>query len=697
MRCVEFQYFGFRKDHRKYNFIKKSEQSINPKSNKMKNVYTVKNENKQMVLLLQTGLFLLILSLFSVQHASAQLTAWKYRDGLVVKENSGSQKLNYQVLLNINTAALISAGKMNIKGNDIRFSKDCGGSTLLNYFLDSLTINTPNTQIWVEVDTLKPSASLLIYMWYGNSAAAAASNFNNTFPLSTQLVVPTGTVTLSGANNYSWFEIAAGAAVVIGPNSPFSINARMIRITGNLIGDGSGFLGGTPGSNGSGPGAGKVSSGNLGTFGAGGASYGGSGGQGGGASAGVGQPGPTYGTLSTDSIDMGSGGGGAASGGQGGAGGAGITLIGDVVDIPGIVTANGSDGVQAVLDGAGGGGSGGGIRIKGNNVMINGTISANGGNGQPGGYGSGGGGGGRIKVFHDAAISNSGMMNVNGGGAGAANGETVMQAPGLAGTTSLNNTWSSKIPTYSFTPHVSLSSSAFPICAGSSATFTATNTGSTYIFYADTTIKQNSSSNTFSTSALMNNDVVMVLVPDANGCKDTSNKIVAAINPKPTVTVTPASAICMGSSTVLNAGGGTNYSWGPSTGLSSTSGPSVTANPTATTNYTVTVTDANGCQNSDTTSVIVSGCTGLYQNTGAEFSVYPNPTHGTISINGNFSGKEASITLCNMVGETVRIVEAASQLGQYKKEISIHELPEGIYFLTVKTKEGTLVKKIIKD
>jgi len=116
-------------------------------------------------------------------------------------------------LLSINTAALVSAGKMNIKGNDIRFSKDCGGSVLLNYFMDTLTMNMANTQIWVELDTLKASGNYLLYMWYGNSAATAASNFNNTFPLSTQLVVPTGTVTLTGTNNYSWFEIAAGAMV----------------------------------------------------------------------------------------------------------------------------------------------------------------------------------------------------------------------------------------------------------------------------------------------------------------------------------------------------------------------------------------------------------------------------------------------------------------------------------------------------
>ncbi|HXB39372.1 MAG TPA: DUF2341 domain-containing protein [Bacteroidia bacterium] len=665
----------------------------------MKNNYNLKTETKQSTVLVKTVFIALLLSLFSLQQVKAQLTGWKYRDGINVHENAGAQKLNYQVLLTINTSALVGANKMNLKGNDIRFSKDCGGSVLLNYFIDTLTMNTPATQIWVELDTLKSSGNYLMYMWYGNAAAAAASNFNNTFPLSTQLIVPTGSVTLSGTNNYSWFEIAAGATVVVGPNSPFVINARMIRITGTLNGSGAGFIGGTPGTNGSGPGAGKVSSGNLGSFGAGGASYGGVGGQGGGASAGVGQPGATYGTLNTDSIDMGSGGGGAASGGAGGAGGGGITLIGDVIDISGIVNADGSNGVQSVLDGAGGAGSGGGIKIKGNKINFSGILSANGGNGQPGGYGSGGGGGGRIKIFHDASISNSGSMTVNGGVAGAANGEAVPQAPGMPGTTFATGTWLSKVPTYSFVPHVVLTSSAFPICQGSNATFIAATGFNPYQFYVNGTSKQNSASNTYSTTTINNNDKVRVLAGDAKGCLDTSNTITATVNPLPTITLSPATSICVGGSTPLTASGGTNYNWSPPAGLSSTTGSSVTASPTVTTTYTVLVTGGNGCQKSDTVTVTVNVCTGIQQGLSfTEIHAYPNPNHGAFTLAGNFGdSREVFISLNNMLGETVKVIENTELSGNYKKEINIADLPEGIYFLLLKTKEGSQIKKITKN
>jgi hypothetical protein len=663
----------------------------------MKNNYNLKAEKKK-----AHWVYLLVLFVFSVQSIFAQLSGWAYKDAIKVQEHTGVQQINYQVLLNINTAALITASKMNNKGNDIRFSKDCLGSTLLNYFLDSNTVNTTNTQIWVEMDTLKASATSTIYMWYGNSAATAASNFNNTFPVSTQLIVPSGTVTLTGVNNYSWFEVQAGAGITVTPNAPLVINARMIRVTGTISGNGSGFLGGTPGTNGSGPGAGQVSAGNLGTFGAGGASYGGVGGQGGGASTGVGQPGATYGTLNTDSIDMGSGGGGAASGGAGGAGGGAILLNGDVVDISGIINSDGSDGVQAVLDGAGGGGSGGGVKIKGNKVSFTGIITTKGGNGQPGGYGSGGGGGGRIKIFSDASVINSGITSVTGGAPGAANGETIPQTGGANGTVA-NGTYASKVPTYSFMPHVVLSLPNNTFCQGDPATFTATTGFNPYNFYVNTTSKQNSASNTFTSTTLNNNDKVKVLADMGNGCMDTSNIITVTVNPLPVISVSPSSAsYCSGTggSAALTASGANTYTWASATGLNTTSGAAVTASPASTTQYTVVGTDANGCNNWDTVTVTVNNCSGINQNFigGITVSIHPNPTNGVFVIEGNLGdAKQVNIELKNTLGETVKVIESTELAGNYTKEVNVSELANGIYFLTIKANGQSQIKKMIKN
>ncbi|MBK5286309.1 MAG: hypothetical protein JJE25_12990, partial [Bacteroidia bacterium] len=64
--------------------------------------------------------------------------------------------------------------------------------------------------------------------------------------------------------------------------------------------------------------------------------------------------------------------------------------------------------------------------------------------------------------------------------------------------------------------------------------------------------------------------------------------VLPALPCNPGITVSPNVAICSGQSTILTASGANNYSWTPTTGLSSSNSSSVTASPTSTTTYTVT-------------------------------------------------------------------------------------------------------------
>ncbi|MBL0102289.1 MAG: gliding motility-associated C-terminal domain-containing protein [Bacteroidetes bacterium] len=98
---------------------------------------------------------------------------------------------------------------------------------------------------------------------------------------------------------------------------------------------------------------------------------------------------------------------------------------------------------------------------------------------------------------------------------------------------------------------------------------------------------------------------------DANGCTNTTT--VSISQPSPVV-IAPVTAItgCAGGSTNLSAsatGGAApyNFSWSPTSGLSSASIYNPVANPTSAITYTVTVTDDNGCPgNSQTVSVNAS-------------------------------------------------------------------------------------------
>lgn len=67
----------------------------------------------------------------------------------------------------------------------------------------------------------------------------------------------------------------------------------------------------------------------------------------------------------------------------------------------------------------------------------------------------------------------------------------------------------------------------------------------------------------------------------------------------------PDYTVCTGGTVTLTAAGANTYSWSPGTYLNTTSGASVNSTPAANIVYTVTGTDANGCQNTDASSVTI--------------------------------------------------------------------------------------------
>jgi len=99
------------------------------------------------------------------------LTGWGYRRPVVV--TSTNSLSNYQILVQVDTASLISAGKMRQDGGDIRFT-DSDGRMLLSYWIES-GLNTASTNIWVKVPSIL-AGSKTIYMYYGNPSATSQSS-----------------------------------------------------------------------------------------------------------------------------------------------------------------------------------------------------------------------------------------------------------------------------------------------------------------------------------------------------------------------------------------------------------------------------------------------------------------------------------------------------------------------------------------
>lgn len=112
----------------------------------------------------------------------AWLTGWLYRKKITVT----NPVANYQtkVLVGESSGAtgeeVDCGGKCRSDFNDIRFT-GADGSTLLDYWIESITGTTPNqlATIWVE-NNATPDAILFLY--YGKSDATAASSGPNTFP-----------------------------------------------------------------------------------------------------------------------------------------------------------------------------------------------------------------------------------------------------------------------------------------------------------------------------------------------------------------------------------------------------------------------------------------------------------------------------------------------------------------------------------
>ncbi len=95
-----------------------------------------------------------------------------------------------------------------------------------------------------------------------------------------------------------------------------------------------------------------------------------------------------------------------------------------------------------------------------------------------------------------------------------------------------------------------------------------------------------------------------VLVTDANGCI-VRDEITIFINSM-IADAGPSVVLCPGESGQLSASGGIAYSWSPTTGLNNPNIPNPTVMVDQVTTYTVTVTDANGCTDTDETQAIVS-------------------------------------------------------------------------------------------
>ena len=226
------------------------------------------------------------------------------------------------------------------------------------------------------------------------------------------------------------------------------------------------------------------------------------------------------------------------------------------------------------------------------------------------------------------------------------------------------------------------------ICSGDAATLTATG-GGTYSWSngATSAVIYPSAAGTYS------------VIASVGFCSDTASATVTLfplLSLSATATNATAPTCCDGSATVSVSGGtpGYTYIWSP-VGCITT-----TCSGLCSGNYTVTVMDANGCY--QTATVTVSCPTAIDENNSeVDFSIFPNPTNGLFQIQvGNWQSavsKEYKIEVYNVYGEKIYSTHVSTPLNMtnQKIEIDLSTQPQGIYFLQLKTSDGTTARKVV--
>jgi hypothetical protein len=228
-------------------------------------------------------------------------------------------------------------------------------------------------------------------------------------------------------------------------------------------------------------------------------------------------------------------------------------------------------------------------------------------------------------------------------------------------------------------PTLTIVSSATEVCSGTGITLTA-NGATSYLW------------NGTATTSIVNftpnvNTSYSVVGTNSFACSS-STVILITVNALPTIAITGSTLICIGETTILNVSGANTYTWN---GGNNTTSLIVT--PTISTSYSVSGTNAKGCKANSNIKVNLSDCTGLTSvSANSKISLYPNPTSGNLTLE-LLDPTDATITIRNILGQLVMTKKA-----ELITNISLNDFNNGMYYITI-TKNNTVIynSSIIKN
>jgi len=179
---------------------------------------------------------------------------------------------------------------------------------------------------------------------------------------------------------------------------------------------------------------------------------------------------------------------------------------------------------------------------------------------------------------------------------------------------------------------------------------------------------------------------------NGNFCSpQTRTAVVATINPLPSINLGPDINASTGQVVTLDAGAGyVTYAW-------STSETTQSIDVTVTDEYIVTVSDTNGCSNSDTINVQFS--IGINQLLAADFiEVYPNPATDKVTVKLYMNRtSDLNIRIVDLKGKVILADEKKDAQGEVQLDYQLENFSPGMYFIHLNSKDGFSVQRLVVE
>lgn len=166
----------------------------------------------------------------------------------------------------------------------------------------------------------------------------------------------------------------------------------------------------------------------------------------------------------------------------------------------------------------------------------------------------------------------------------------------------------------------------------------------------------------------------------------TSGSTTVSIYPQPLLNLGPAvDSVCLYQLVTLDAGNpGCTYLWSNGE-VTQTINIAASGIGTETQSYSVHVTNEHGCSSDGAIDVVfdIDACTGIHDLSGITgIEIYPNPTSGTITIEGTGITKDMDVTLISELGQSVaHYIINGNPSGKSVLTADLSGLPKGIYLV----------------